>query len=614
MYQAGMNIIRINMAYGDQKMLSALSKNRTALEKIYNCHIPIVMDLKSSIVRLGRFEQAWGVTLTRGAEFRITTESKLIGDQHIVACDSADLGKTVEIGDKILVDYGRTSLTVKKIEKESESLAKLKEKYPNEYTNGFRIRTKVKLHKIDKTKQHVEESKELQFSSQKSSSDTEFNSRKGSHDDSEEETETITYKDTPVANLAADSSGRVNTPSERPRSGSADKRSKYDGLKKKKVKGEKDVVLCVVDDDCQLKSDKPFFIYSRKKIKKYESINDLSKLATAADAEEAEEDFTPISARDIKDINAAEKYEVDCIIVSEIRKASHIKEARYISGNNKGIKILAKIQNAEAIANFDEILKEADGIVISRGYLSVHVPVQKLFFKQKEMIKKCHEAGKPVMIVSQLLDSMVTSLVPTTSEVNDISNLILDGVDILSLVNETTYGHYRKEAIETLSTICLEIEHKEYLERQSMELHGHGLGVLYSYPNNTKMPTYKPPQKNIASTIVNCVMRAVNELDAKLIVCFTQTGSTALQLSKLRSNCPIVSVAIDDKTARLCSMLASVTAVKVGSMYGKDELTKRVLGLARDKKWITDGDYIVASFGEIEGIPGQTNSLKILKA
>ena len=88
------------------------------------------------------------------------------------------------------------------------------------------------------------------------------------------------------------------------------------------------------------------------------------------------------------------------------------------------MRLIAKIQSAEAVHNFDEILKEADGIMISRGYLSVYRPVEKLFFKQKEMIRKCHEAGKPVIIVSQLLESMVNSVVPTTSEINDISNLV----------------------------------------------------------------------------------------------------------------------------------------------------------------------------------------------
>jgi len=217
------------------------------------------------------------------------------------------------------------------------------------------------------------------------------------------------------------------------------------------------------------------------------------------------------------------------------------------------------------------------------------------------------------MVVSQLLDSMVTSLVPTTSEINDISNLILDGVDILSLVNETTYGHYKREAIETLSKICEEIEYKESVERQNIENGVYGVGIMYSYPFSARMPTYKPPKPSIQSTIVHCVIKAVNELDAKLIICFTQTGSTALQLSKLRSKCPIIAVAIDDRIARHCSLLASVTAVKVGSMYGKDELIKRVIGIAREKQWITDGDYVVVSHGEIEGVPGTTNSIKIVK-
>ena len=117
LYEAGMNVIRVNMAYANQQMLQKISQLRSQLEREKDCYIPIIMDLKGSNMRLGRFNPAYGVALREGEEIRISTDDKLIGDKNIVSCDCENLGITVEIGDKILVDYGRISLTVKRYNK-----------------------------------------------------------------------------------------------------------------------------------------------------------------------------------------------------------------------------------------------------------------------------------------------------------------------------------------------------------------------------------------------------------------------------------------------------------------------------------------------------------------
>ena len=114
MYEVGMNIIRVNMAYADQQILKNITKMRSQLEREKDCYIPILMDIKGSIMRLGRLNPAYGVALRENEEIRISTDDKLIGDRNIIGCDCENLGNTVKIGDKILVDYGRISLTVKK--------------------------------------------------------------------------------------------------------------------------------------------------------------------------------------------------------------------------------------------------------------------------------------------------------------------------------------------------------------------------------------------------------------------------------------------------------------------------------------------------------------------
>eukprot|EP01016_Furgasonia_blochmanni_P026832 TRINITY_DN2838_c0_g1_i20.p1 TRINITY_DN2838_c0_g1~~TRINITY_DN2838_c0_g1_i20.p1 ORF type:complete len:379 (-),score=25.41 TRINITY_DN2838_c0_g1_i20:141-1277(-) len=310
--------------------------------------------------------------------------------------------------------------------------------------------------------------------------------------------------------------------------------------------------------------------------------------------EELEEDSI-LTAKDIADLNKAVKMEIDCIGIPEIRHAKHVKEVKHILGaKSKEVKLLAKIQNREALEAFDEILHEADGIMISRGYLGIHLPIEKLYLKEREIIKKCHEARKPVIIIGQLLESMIKSLIPTGSEINDLGNLVMDGADCLCLVHETTHGRYPKECVETLSRICLEIESKMKCD-------------FFSGPT----PDYS---SSVSSTIAFCCIQAVRAVKAELIIVLTHTGSTVIQVSKLKPPCPILAITHDEKVARVCSFLAGAVTMVFGSMVGKDALLKRAIDFAKEAGLIECGKLVICTYGDRDGVPGHTNTMRIIPA
>jgi len=589
--KCGMDIIRVNMAYCTQKTLEIIMKNKSIVEKDVGRFIPLLLDLKGNTLRLGSFDLPGGeVALKKGDEFRITTNKKIKGNENIVSCDCSDLGKLVKIGDKLLVDYGRNVLIVKKIEKESETTTILREKFPLKYDKGLILKKLTSF----KSASHGDVPFLAQSSNEEEGSDASPKS-KDSFDDKEE--------GNPEKN-------------EHKAEEKISHRRKFEYAFKKKKKVEKDVIVCEAESDCTIQSSKPIFIHASSQ----ENQRDQKSKSYCLYMEDSdlEDEISCINVKDIKDLNMGLKLEVDSVAITGVRSKKDVEEARFILGHKSHIRVITKIQNATALENFDEILEASDGIVISRSYLSLHIPVEKLFFKQKEMIRKCHEKCKPVTVVSQVLESMVQGLVPTSSEINDIANLILDGVDSITLNTETTYGLHPKESLETLSRICYEIEYNDSKQKQIVDPEKLQLPTIdnNSQPNSPQyiIPKIDPASSpSISHTIASCAIKAVYDLHASLIVAFTQTGSTVLRLSKMRSPCPIVAVTINEKVARQVSLLASVTAVKVGSMFGKENLQQKVLGIALERNWVKVGDFIVITFGDVEGVSGTTNSMKILK-
>eukprot|EP01064_Diplonema_japonicum_P034924 TRINITY_DN7396_c4_g1_i1.p1 TRINITY_DN7396_c4_g1~~TRINITY_DN7396_c4_g1_i1.p1 ORF type:complete len:564 (+),score=184.50 TRINITY_DN7396_c4_g1_i1:37-1728(+) len=246
-------------------------------------------------------------------------------------------------------------------------------------------------------------------------------------------------------------------------------------------------------------------------------------------------DLPAVSEKDKADLKFAAEQGVDMIFASFIRKASQVKEVRQCLEENGGhdIKVIAKIENHEGIQNFDQILDEADGVMVARGDLGTEIPIEKVFVAQKMMVSKCNVKGKPCIVATQMLESMTNNPRPTRAEANDVANAVLDGADMVMLSGETAKGSFRKECVTMMNKITVEAQAANREEN-----------LFDSIKGLRKIPI------SIAETIACGAVNSAFELQAKAIIAVTSTGNTARMMSKYRAPCPIIAVTTEERTAR----------------------------------------------------------------
>lgn len=285
-----------------------------------------------------------------------------------------------------------------------------------------------------------------------------------------------------------------------------------------------------------------------------------------------------LTEKDKKDLDFAFQYDVDFVALSFVRKSEDIDELREIL-NSKGskAKIIAKIETPQAVKNIDAILAKADGLMVARGDLAIEIPAEKVPFVQKTLIKKCNDLGKPCIIATQMLESMIHNPVPTRAEVSDIANGILDGTDAIMLSEETTLGKYPLESVKVMARVAREVE-GNYPEREIF--HQKERGVT-----------------EVTDSITGSVVKTAHDVGAKAIVALTGTGFTARMISRHKPLMPIFALSSEEKTVNQMNLSFGCIPVLTDSWKTTSEALHIVRQICLEKNIAKKGERVVLVAG-----------------
>jgi pyruvate kinase len=297
-----------------------------------------------------------------------------------------------------------------------------------------------------------------------------------------------------------------------------------------------------------------------------------------------------LSEKDVQDLRWALGIGVDFIALSFVRSARDVLDVRKIMDEeNRRVPVIAKIEKPQAIDNLDEIVDDFDGVMVARGDLGVECPLEDVPFLQKRVIQAARRRAKPVIVATQMLESMISSPAPTRAEASDVANAILDGADAVMLSGETGVGAYPIESVQTMARILA-----------STDAHGLiGLDPIDWQP------------KTRSGVITKVAAEVAERVAAKYLVAFTQSGDSARRLSRLRGTIPILAFTPRASTRSQLAMSWGVETFKTDQVEHTDEMVRQVdealLAIGR----IKEGDLVVIIAGSPPGISGSTNALRI---
>jgi pyruvate kinase len=292
--------------------------------------------------------------------------------------------------------------------------------------------------------------------------------------------------------------------------------------------------------------------------------------------------------KDERDLWFGLRMGIDFVAISFVRQAEDIRVVReWLRRRRKDIPIIAKIEKPEALCNIDEILSEVDGIMIARGDLGVEIPPEEVPLIQKGLIEMANKNGKIVITATQMLESMTEHLRPTRAEATDVANAVLDGTDALMLSAETATGRYPVEALRMMDRI---IRHTESMRsHDSSYISGH----------------------TFAEAAVDAACRAAEDMNAKVIAAFTQSGFTARLLSKIRPGVPIIAFTPDETIKNRVCLYWGVTPKIMQLPATTDEMISEVERLLIQERIVKKGDRIVITASSPLSTQGKTNFMKL---
>ncbi|MDQ2089786.1 pyruvate kinase [Marimonas arenosa] len=297
-----------------------------------------------------------------------------------------------------------------------------------------------------------------------------------------------------------------------------------------------------------------------------------------------------LSEKDREDLEFACDLGVDWIALSFVQRPEDVLEARELVAGRAAV--LSKIEKPAAVKCFADILEVSDGVMVARGDLGVELPVQNVPPIQKRLVRQCRAAAKPVIVATQMLESMIESPVPTRAEVSDVANAIYEGADAVMLSAESAAGDYPVEAVTTMNNVAVEVEHD---------------------PNYRVIieASRQAERKSVADGIVAAAREIAETTDIKVICCFTQSGTTALLTARERPRVPIIAMTSLRGTARRLALSWGTNCIMTGELQRFKQAVVNSARAARVHGFATPDDQILVIAGVPFNQPGTTNILRV---
>ena len=296
-----------------------------------------------------------------------------------------------------------------------------------------------------------------------------------------------------------------------------------------------------------------------------------------------------ITEQDIEHLKFGTEQDVDFVAVSFVRNSDDIQAVRDIIP--KDIKIIAKIELKTALENIDEILNVSDGVMVARGDLGVQLPIEKVPFVQKQILDAANRKGKISITATEMLQSMKSSYRPTRAEVTDITNAILEGSDAVMLSAETSIGDHPNRVIEVMSNICKEVDSR----------------------NDTSSLLSKEDSKedSFTTTLARAAVQIADDIDARAIVAFTETGKTPLLISNFRPKAEIITFSTKDKTLKQLNLLWGVEQFPIEKKETFSEMLKSANDFLVKEKKYNKGDKVIVVAGTPPNVEAATNLIRV---
>ena len=297
-----------------------------------------------------------------------------------------------------------------------------------------------------------------------------------------------------------------------------------------------------------------------------------------------------LSDKDRKDLEFVCGLGVDWLALSFVQRPADVEEARALAKGRAAI--LSKIEKPAAVKSFDEILAASDGIMVARGDLGVELPVQNVPPIQKRLVRKCRAAGKPVIVATQMLESMIESPMPTRAEVSDVATAIYEGADAIMLSAESAAGSYPVEAVSTMDNVAAEVE---------------------ADPTYTQIieASRAAPRTSVADGIVAAAREIAETTNVKAICCFSQSGTTASLVARERPRVPIIALTSEERTARRLCLTWGTICVIVGPIDRFKAAVIAAVRAAKQEVGAVESDMVVVTAGVPFNTPGSTNILRV---